>query len=429
MVAPTPKTPRYELTEQERRLCREALLSERHGRRIRRAEQKEGNEGTNKKKKESRKKPAKHTTPAMEIAESKQGPAPVLDAGRASPAESKAAADDDASGAKETADDEVAVAPRQKKQTTGKDKKQTTGKKKTRSLRASTEAPAVVSAVAPALAEVTEVVAEMVTSVSGVDVSTPEASTSANSRKRRRSVLQCSGGEEEEREACAGGTAVPLPLTCVVDGDANLMPAGADQYTGLNSDEDPLLQEEPEDEDDLGDDDWVEDWDIGDLTDEDSDEEVVDIPESVCLSTARNKKTISEMRADGWEYDPAKFGPDPTYADLYSGVYGPSNSVMAVADDPLALLFYFMPPKLWTQIAVESNRYHKQSIPLRARSIRSQQRRNGLDVEDLDAIHQRLAAVPVIMPHEVLCVVALLIARMLTPIRKGIAAHWSTKQD
>ncbi|KAJ8526075.1 hypothetical protein ON010_g15108 [Phytophthora cinnamomi] len=109
MVAPTPKTPRYELTEQERRLCREALLSERHGRRIWRAEQKEGNEGTNKKKKESRKKPSKHTTPAMEIAESKQRPAPVLDARRASPAESNAAADDDASGAKETADDEVAA--------------------------------------------------------------------------------------------------------------------------------------------------------------------------------------------------------------------------------------------------------------------------------------------------------------------------------
>jgi hypothetical protein len=40
---------------------------------------------------------------------------------------------------------------------------------------------------------------------------------------------------------------------------------------------------------------------------------------------------------------------------------------MAVADNPLALLFYFMPPKLWSQIAVESNRYHMQSIPLRAR--------------------------------------------------------------
>ncbi|KAG3170201.1 hypothetical protein C6341_g10876 [Phytophthora cactorum] len=56
---------------------------------------------------------------------------------------------------------------------------------------------------------------------------------------------------------------------------------------------------------------------------------------------------------------------------------------MNVADGPLALLFYFMPPKLWTQIAVESNHYHTQTIPLRARAIKAQQRRSGGDVEDL----------------------------------------------
>nr|KAE8942492.1 hypothetical protein PF009_g7753 [Phytophthora fragariae] len=68
MVAPTPKTPRHQLTEQEQRLCREALLSLRHERRIRRAQQKDGGDGdaTGKNKKASRKKSAKHTTPAME---------------------------------------------------------------------------------------------------------------------------------------------------------------------------------------------------------------------------------------------------------------------------------------------------------------------------------------------------------------------------
>ncbi|GMF48922.1 unnamed protein product [Phytophthora fragariaefolia] len=134
------------------------------------------------------------------------------------------------------------------------------------------------------------------------------------------------------------------------------------------------------------------------------------------------------MRTNGWEYDPAKFGPDPSYAGRYDGPYGPSNSVMAVVDDPLALLFYFMPPNLWSQIAVESNRYHKQSIPLRARSIRAQQRRNGVEVEDVADIRRRLSDAPEIMPHEVLRVVALLLSRTLMPIRNGIAAHWSTKQ-
>ncbi|KAE8955644.1 hypothetical protein PF011_g31733 [Phytophthora fragariae] len=60
--------------------------------------------------------------------------------------------------------------------------------------------------------------------------------------------------------------------------------------------------------------------------------------------------------------------------------------------------------------------------------MRSQQRRNGGEVEELEDIRSRLASVVDIEPWEVLRVVALLIARMLMPIRKGIAAHWSTKQ-
>ncbi|KAE8960401.1 hypothetical protein PR001_g30397, partial [Phytophthora rubi] len=123
----------------------------------------------------------------------------------------------------------------------------------------------------------------------------------------------------------------------------------------------------------------------------------------------------------------SKFGPDPTYADIYDGPYGPSDSVLSVADDPLALLFYFLPPKLWAQIAVESNTYRRQSIPQRARTLRSQQRRNGGDVEELGEIRRRLAAVDDVEAWEVLRVMALLIARMLAPIRKGIAAHWSLK--
>ncbi|KAE8889516.1 hypothetical protein PF007_g32685 [Phytophthora fragariae] len=75
------------------------------------------------------------------------------------------------------------------------------------------------------------------------------------------------------------------------------MSAGAERCTGLNSDEDPMLQEEAEDEED-----WEEDWDIGDLTDEDSDDDADELPESVCLSTARNKKTVAAMRTSGWEY-------------------------------------------------------------------------------------------------------------------------------
>lgn len=74
MIGSTGKTPCHKLTEQERRQALEAMLSERHERRIRRAEQKEDGAGgikDKKKKKRTRKKAAKHTTASMEITESK----------------------------------------------------------------------------------------------------------------------------------------------------------------------------------------------------------------------------------------------------------------------------------------------------------------------------------------------------------------------
>ncbi|KAE9192060.1 hypothetical protein PF005_g18602, partial [Phytophthora fragariae] len=171
MVAPTPKAPRYPLTEQERRLLREALLSERHGRRIRRAEQKESNEGAGRTKKATRKKPAKHTSPAMEVAESKRVPPPELTPGPASPAAAKEATAHDGNDAKEVADDE---APRKQKKTTDKGKKQTQttgkGKKKAGPPGLAAEGPAAAvdaSVGAPALAVVEEVMADIVATVSG----------------------------------------------------------------------------------------------------------------------------------------------------------------------------------------------------------------------------------------------------------------------
>ncbi|KAI9998177.1 hypothetical protein PInf_002511 [Phytophthora infestans] len=54
----------------------------------------------------------------------------------------------------------------------------------------------------------------------------------------------------------------PVAPACVVDGDPNMMAAGAEECTGPNSDEDSDLQEEPEEDDDASyDDDSVDDWD------------------------------------------------------------------------------------------------------------------------------------------------------------------------
>ncbi|KAG3043175.1 hypothetical protein PC121_g22720 [Phytophthora cactorum] len=125
-----------------------------------------------------------------------------------------------------------------------------------------------------------------------------------------------------------------------------MMTEGADRCTALNSEEDSDGCDEPEDDNDSdGSADWVCDWDIGDLSDEELDEAPEEIPNSIWSSAAKDAKMLTAMRHSGWEYDPSKFGPDPTYADLYDGPYGPSDSVLDVADDPLALLFYFMPLK------------------------------------------------------------------------------------
>ncbi|KAG1684701.1 hypothetical protein DVH05_010585 [Phytophthora capsici] len=70
MAAPTGQAPRQTLTEDVRRRCLEGMLSDRHKRRIRRADGKTS-AGASYQKKGSRKKPAKRTTPAMEVAQSK----------------------------------------------------------------------------------------------------------------------------------------------------------------------------------------------------------------------------------------------------------------------------------------------------------------------------------------------------------------------
>lgn len=78
--------------------------------------------------------------------------------------------------------------------------------------------------------------------------------------------------------------------------------AGANQCTGLNSDEDPDIREEPEDEENADDDSWNGDWEIGALSDEDPEEELDDIPDSISSLSAKDAHMISSMRQHGWEY-------------------------------------------------------------------------------------------------------------------------------
>ncbi|KAG3142511.1 hypothetical protein C6341_g19408 [Phytophthora cactorum] len=176
--------------------------------------------------------------------------------------------------------------------------------------------------------------------------------------------------------------AVPyIPHVCVVEGDPNLMSGGARQCTGLNSDDDS-------DADDEDDDEWKEDWEIGELSDEEPDPVEMELPDSLCLSVAKNASRLREMKESGWVYDPDNFGPDPTYADLLP----------------------------WRPTGI---------IPARARSIQVQHRQKGEEAENYRDVRRRLANIQTIEAWQVLRVVELLMARMLSPMRKVIAAHWS----
>ncbi|POM80586.1 Hypothetical protein PHPALM_1556 [Phytophthora palmivora] len=397
MVAPASNKTRHTLTPAERKLCLEALRRERQ---VRREEERNARE------KAAAAVPQKKAAAKASVAEAKGSVTeamPVVaeakasvEGERAEPAEAKTT-----SNTKKTPDRKKAPA-------------QTPMMWRMDSVLATTNAQATNVVPAPMAtaddaAEVEGAVASMVSMV--VEEVTPNKAPTAmtnsrrpsekpgssgkrksvesgDSRKRRRRILQ------EEKEAndeeipsdedntdvtgVGGGGTAPVSLACVVDGDPNLMSGEAAVCTGLNSDEDSDIREEPEDEEEANDDSWDGDWDIGSLTDEDSDVEMEEPPESVCSSAAKDANET-------------KFVPDPTYADLYDGSFGPTQSVLVVADDPLALLFYFMPPKLWAQIAVESNTYHRQSIPQRARNIRAQQQSK---TQHMRRVHGEMKAIP-----------------------------------
>ncbi|POM57787.1 Pleiotropic drug resistance protein [Phytophthora palmivora] len=111
--------------------------------------------------------------------------------------------------------------------------------------------------------------------------------TTTSSHKRRRGLLQ----DRETKNEDETGKYVS---DCVLDGDPNLMKGGADECTGLNSDQDSNYQEKLEGDSDAasGGGAWFGDWDIGELSDEEEVEAETELPDSLCLSTARNKKSL-----------------------------------------------------------------------------------------------------------------------------------------
>ncbi|POM65574.1 Pleiotropic drug resistance protein [Phytophthora palmivora] len=120
---------------------------------------------------------------------------------------------------------------------------------------------------------------------------------SALTTKRRRGARP---SDESGNDAYEPNTPFSI-RSCMVDNDHNLMETGANQCTHLNSDDDPDVSEELEDEEDADDDNWDGDWEIGALSDGDSEVEQDEIEDSIWSSAAKDARMISSMRHDGWE--------------------------------------------------------------------------------------------------------------------------------
>ncbi|POM68878.1 Hypothetical protein PHPALM_14902 [Phytophthora palmivora] len=81
---------------------------------------------------------------------------------------------------------------------------------------------------------------------------------------------------------------------------------------------------------------------------------------------ALDDEALKKMRTDGWNFDVAS---QPVRAESYPGLYDreyeQTAEVLELADSPLRLFFYFMPPRIWRRIASESNRYYDQNLNVR----------------------------------------------------------------
>jgi hypothetical protein len=114
----------------------------------------------------------------------------------------------------------------------------------------------------------------------------------------------------------------------------------------------------------------------------------------------------------------------PRYPGLYSGEYGPTDEVLALADSPLKLFLFFLPKECWTEVAKQSNRYFDQNLSAQVDRIFDNQKPPGKKPKEWFMLRE--AKKEDIQPHEVLQILGLLIARMLNPHRRRYRDLWGT---
>ncbi|KAG6580293.1 Serine protease family S33 [Phytophthora cinnamomi] len=146
---------------------------------------------------------------------------------------------------------------------------------------------------------------------------------------------------------------------------------------------------------------------------------------------------LRNIAESGWvAYDEEQSGNLQVDAatDYYGGQCGPTRSVIAYADSPLGMCFYFLPKQLCIRIAEATDRYRRQNISAMARSRREkllapQIKDPRVSVANLEEIEADLTKFKPIQVDEIVHVVALLFARAVAPIRDGLVHQWYSYLD
>ncbi|KAE9040909.1 hypothetical protein PR003_g4715 [Phytophthora rubi] len=92
------------------------------------------------------------------------------------------------------------------------------------------------------------------------------------------------------------------------------------------------------------------------------------------------------------------------------------------------MLLYFITKKLWAHITRESNRYKNEKVDDKARRERTRIVREGNGEQPLRDIRRRLRVEPDYSPREIMQVMGLLVAHMLSPTRP-FSDHWALADD
>jgi hypothetical protein len=154
-----------------------------------------------------------------------------------------------------------------------------------------------------------------------------------------------------------------------------------------------------------------------------------------------DKDRLRQMSESGWGTIKAFDAAQGSSADIipdnqvfdYRGAEpspgAPIEELASIADNPIALFFYFVPVQLWVHIRDETNRYKSQNIDERVEELYAKQARR-YEAKRLSAnqIRDKISRIPLIQVVELICVVAMLIPRAVEPRKEKLHKHRSTSK-